>query len=53
MALVNIKTAIISRGGHHGGQKHIPRYLAEFAYRFNRRYDLAMSLSQFEEAVGH
>lgn len=22
-------------------QKHIPRYLAEFEYRFNRRYDLA------------
>jgi hypothetical protein len=22
-------------------QKHVPRYLAEFAYRFNHRYDLA------------
>ena len=22
-------------------QKHVPRYLAEFEYRFNRRYDLA------------
>ena len=21
--------------------KHVPRYLAEFEYRFNRRYDLA------------
>ena len=23
------------------GEKHVPRYLAEFEYRFNRRYDLA------------
>jgi hypothetical protein len=22
------------------GEKHVPRYLAEFEYRFNRRYDL-------------
>ena len=22
-------------------EKHVPRYLAEFEYRFNRRYDLA------------
>ncbi len=26
-------------------QKHIPRYLAEFAYRFNRGYDLAAMMS--------
>jgi hypothetical protein len=25
-------------------QKHVPRYLAEFEYRFNRRYDLAAML---------
>ena len=23
------------------GDTHVPRYLAEFEYRFNRRYDLA------------
>jgi len=23
------------------GPRHVPRYLAEFEYRFNRRYDLA------------
>jgi hypothetical protein len=22
------------------GKKHVPRYLAEFEYRFNRRFDL-------------
>lgn len=25
--------------------KHVPRYLAEFEYRFNRRYDLAAMIS--------
>jgi ISXO2-like transposase domain len=39
-ALGNIKTAIT--GTYRAiRQKHVPRYLAEFAYRFNRRYDLA------------
>jgi transposase-like protein/ribosomal protein L37AE/L43A len=39
-ALGNIKTAIT--GTYRAiRQKHIPRYLAEFEYRFNRRYDLA------------
>jgi hypothetical protein len=39
-ALGNIKAAIVGtyRAIH---EKHVPRYLAEFAYRFNRRYDLA------------
>ena len=38
--LGNIKIAITGtyRAIHH---KHVPRYLAEFEYRFNRRYDLA------------
>ena len=38
--LGNIKSAITGtyRAIHH---KHVPRYLAEFEYRFNRRYDLA------------
>ena len=39
-ALGNIKTAIT--GTYRAiRQNHIPRYLAEFEYRFNRRYDLA------------
>ena len=38
--LGNIKSAITGtyRAIHY---KHVPRYLAEFEYRFNRRYDLA------------
>src|SRR3954468_16112552 len=39
-ALGNIKVAIV--GTYRAiDQKHVPRYLAEFDYRFNRRYDLA------------
>ena len=39
-ALGNIKTAIV--GTYRAiRDKHVPRYLAEFEYRFNRRYDLA------------
>lgn len=35
----NVKNAI--RGTYHAvSQKHFPRYLAEFCYRFNRRYKL-------------
>ena len=39
-ALGNIKAAI---GGTYRvvGEKHVPRCLAEFEYRFNQRYDLA------------
>ena len=37
--LGNIKTAITGTY-HHVGPKHAERYLASFAYRFNRRYDL-------------
>src|SRR5436190_14602501 len=38
--LGNIKSAII--GTYRAVRdKHVPRYLAEFEYRFNRRYDLA------------
>ena len=39
-ALGNIKTAITATY-RAIRQKHVPRYLAEFEYRFNRRYDLA------------
>jgi hypothetical protein len=39
-ALGNIKAAIA--GTYRSvSPKHVPRYLAEFEYRFNRRYDLA------------
>lgn len=38
-ALGNIKTAITATF-HAGALKHAPRRLAEFAWRFNRRYDL-------------
>src|SRR5713101_2980161 len=38
--LGNIKSAIA--GTYRAiRDKHVPRYLAEFEYRFNRRYDLA------------
>ncbi len=38
-ALSNIKAALV--GTYRAvREKHVPRYLAEFEYRFNRRYDL-------------
>jgi ISXO2-like transposase domain len=37
--LSNIKTAIAATF-RSGASKHVPGRLAEFAYRFNRRYDL-------------
>ena len=38
-ALGNIKAALV--GTYRAiEQKHVPRYLAEFEYRFNRRHDL-------------
>lgn len=49
-ALGNIKAAITGtyRSIH---QKHVPRYLAEFEYRFNRRYDLAAILPRLTWAA--
>jgi len=42
-ALGNIKAAIV--GTYRSiNAKHVPRYLAEFEYRFNRRYHLAAML---------
>ena len=44
-ALGDIKAAIV--GTYRAiEQKHVPRYLAEFEYRFNRRYDLATMMRQ-------
>jgi len=37
--IANVKMAI--NGTYHAiNEKHFPRYLAEFCYRFNRRYNL-------------
>jgi len=42
----NVKNAIT--GTYHSiGAKHLPRYLAEFCYRFNRRYQLKDMLPRF------
>jgi len=48
--LGNIKAAITGtyRAIH---TKHVPRYLAEFEYRFNRRYDLAAMLPRLTKAA--
>ncbi len=41
----NVKKAL--NGTYHQvGEKHLPRYLAEFCYRFNRRFDLASMFSR-------
>jgi transposase-like protein len=48
-ALGNIKAAIV--GTYRAiDQKHVPRYLAEFEYRFNRRYDLAAMMPRLRRA---
>jgi transposase-like protein len=51
-ALGNIKAAMVGtyRAVH---AKHVPRYLAEFEYRFNRRYDLAAMLPRLTWAAVH
>jgi len=42
----NVKNSI--RGSYHAiSQKHIPRYLAEFCYRFNRRFHLGEMVERF------
>ena len=49
-ALGNIKAAIV--GTYRAiDQKHVPRYLAEFEYRFNRRYDLTAMLPRLTWAA--
>ena len=37
--LANVKRSLHGRY-HHLSSKHLPRYLAEFSYRFNRRFSL-------------
>lgn len=49
-ALGNIKAAIT--GTYRSiNSKHVPRYLAEFEYRFNRRYDLAAMIPRLTWAA--
>jgi len=49
-ALGNIKAAIT--GTYRAiNSKHVPRYLAEFEYRFNRRYDLAAMIPRLTWAA--
>jgi transposase-like protein len=49
-ALGNIKAAIA--GTYRAiNSKHVPRYLAEFEYRFNRRYDLAAMIPRLTWAA--
>lgn len=48
--LGNVKNAI--HGTYHAIRaKHLPRYLAEFSYRFNRRFDLAALLPRLAVAA--
>ena len=48
--LGNVKNAI--HGTYHAVRpKHLPRYLAEFSYRFNRRFDLASMLPRLATAA--
>jgi hypothetical protein len=50
IALGNIKAAIV--GTYRAiEEKHVPRYLAEFEYRFNRRYDLAAMIPRLSWAA--
>lgn len=50
--LGNVKNAI--HGTYHAIRpKHLPRYLAEFCYRFNRRFDLASMLARLATAAAH
>jgi ISXO2-like transposase domain/Transposase zinc-ribbon domain len=48
--LGNVKNAI--HGTYHAiGHKHLPRYLAEFCWRFDRRFDLANLLARLAVAA--
>ena len=50
--LGNVKNAL--RGTYHGLRaKHLPRYLAEFSYRFNRRFALADLMPRLAFAATH
>src|SRR5699024_5574569 len=48
--LGNVKNAIIGNL-HAVGHAHVPRYLAEYEYRFNRRFDLPAMIERFTYAA--
>ena len=48
----NVKRSI--NGAYYAiNSKHLPRYLAEFCYRFNRRFDLVSMLPRFLVAAAN
>lgn len=48
--LGNVKNSI--HGAYHAvSARHLPRYLAEFSYRFNRRFDLSQLFPRFMRAA--
>ena len=48
--LGNVKNAM--RGTYHkASSQHLPRYLAEFCYRFNRRFNLEAMISRLAHAA--
>jgi hypothetical protein len=50
--LGNVKNAMQGTY-HHASAQHLPRYLGEFCYRFNRRFDLAAMLPRLGWAAAH
>ena len=46
--LGNVKNAILPRAIR---TKHLPRYFAEYTYRFNRRFDLAGMIGRLGAAA--
>ncbi|MGB7755104.1 MAG: transposase, partial [Salinisphaera sp.] len=51
IVLGNMKTAITGTYHAFNFAKYAPRYLAEFQYRFNRRYDLRSILPRLTRAA--
>lgn len=48
--LGNVKRSL--HGTYHAvSQKHLPRYLAEFCYRFNRRFDMGLMIRSLARAA--
>ncbi|MDD3618928.1 MAG: transposase, partial [Desulfobulbaceae bacterium] len=48
----NVKNDL--RGTYHAvSRKHLPRYLAEFCYRFNRRFNLGVMIRHLAHAAIH
>ena len=44
--ICNVKNALVG-SCHSINHKHLPRYLAEFCYRFNRRFNLRDMMPRF------